>query len=1060
MELCAKEDVEIHHAEPHYCLDVENAREGEGHASDTRDFQLHASASEEIARQLVLTVGAADLHKEVRCVRRRGARRGAWRQRQFRRSSNDDEIAASVWQRGNTSRGNLTAGQASPECTRNLFAGSESDRDRQVFSRESSTLSLGTEDSSQPSRRRSSNLSQRSNENCPPLSAFYVGHENIAGQVPSKSDEHGSVRGSQRRSSEAQRLSLIDSSEAQRLCQIDRSEVASRTASRSDAVHEFVERASPWADECAQLVAQMRLPPTPQQFIALECAPLPQFGAAWEPWVDDVQSSAREVRALGHAATLPHGSQDVTGFSCHRGARNAECQSGDHSCPETTAWRPLAYPVVWSRHALDGWRHVLKEDYQRLRKTDADADQRQDEQEMLEACAFGLGFYFGCHESMQACDSRGEARNLEAEHIAHKLAGRFRDALLADATVECKFEAPELDDAFREDPWALATSSTFIGNLAVRGAEGTPCEAQPYGEEGEDDDPVAADFPVRHEADGRPAAPTATAVAAAAAALAAAAAGQAAVNAAAAAKRACDDAQARLEAEAAAESEESQRRIVMRDVPAGGAGLHFAAGNGRLSALRVLLESLRVEAVNQRGEDNFTVLHTAARAGHAEIITALLDHPAFVVGSNLDVGWRWLSTLTTSTDIPQDAWGGSALHVAVACDNVLAAGELVRHEGFEAVDAVTEDGWTALHMAAWLGRASIASLLLASPRFTVAEALHRNAATALHFAAYRGHSEVVSILLGSPRFDAVDVQAEDGSTALHCAAMGGHSKAASLLLESPRFTLKAVANAINGTALHTAVDSGQIEVARVLLQSPFFEAANTLTAAGGTALQVAALRGHAEIASLLLESPSFTMANFNSPAMGTALHVAADHGHAGVAAVLLRSPAFEAANATTRDLSSAMHAAARRGHAAVVSELLAAPRFSCSFAGNASDITPLHVAAAQGHREAVKRLLADKRCVMARDAAGRTALHYAALHGQAAAVDAILSSRRFRNAAQDRNVYGGTAMHDGAEGGHEAVILRLLKTERKIQAVKDKLGHTAFDVARRRGHTVVQELLA
>lgn len=51
-------------------------------------------------------------------------------------------------------------------------------------------------------------------------------------------------------------------------------------------------------------------------------------------------------------------------------------------------------------------------------------------------------------------------------------------------------------------------------------------------------------------------------------------------------------------------------------------------------------------------------------------------------------------------------------------------------------------------------------------------------------------------------------------------------------------------------------------------------------------------------------------------------------------------------------------------------------------------------------------------------------------------------------------------MHDGAEGGHEAVILRLLKTERKIQAVKDKLGHTAFDVARRRGHTVVQELLA
>ncbi|MGI9625895.1 MAG: ankyrin repeat domain-containing protein, partial [Longimicrobiales bacterium] len=119
-------------------------------------------------------------------------------------------------------------------------------------------------------------------------------------------------------------------------------------------------------------------------------------------------------------------------------------------------------------------------------------------------------------------------------------------------------------------------------------------------------------------------------------------------------------------------------------------GLHWAASNGDVEVLRILLESgADLEAGTRLG--GHTPLHIASRVGHGDIVGQLVEAGA-------DVGAR------TTT-------GATALHFAASSDNETALSALI--EGGAEVDA-REPQWeqTPLMFAGALGRAAAISILL------------------------------------------------------------------------------------------------------------------------------------------------------------------------------------------------------------------------------------------------------------------------------------------------------------------------------------------------------------
>jgi hypothetical protein len=124
------------------------------------------------------------------------------------------------------------------------------------------------------------------------------------------------------------------------------------------------------------------------------------------------------------------------------------------------------------------------------------------------------------------------------------------------------------------------------------------------------------------------------------------------------------------------------------EMPPGLGALAAAAHQGQASVVEALLGSADIDA--QTGEDRFSALMLAARAGHREVAALLLDNGA---KPNL-----------------QNAWGATALMLA-AHQSRIDLVELLLARGAEAGLHDTE-GWTALVWASRNGHTSIARLLL------------------------------------------------------------------------------------------------------------------------------------------------------------------------------------------------------------------------------------------------------------------------------------------------------------------------------------------------------------
>ena len=158
---------------------------------------------------------------------------------------------------------------------------------------------------------------------------------------------------------------------------------------------------------------------------------------------------------------------------------------------------------------------------------------------------------------------------------------------------------------------------------------------------------------------------------------------------------------------------------------------------------------------NAKGKDSFSLLHFAARHGHAEVAKLLIEHGADVNDRN-----RYVYT--------------TPLHEAAANGHAAVAKLLLEHGA--RTDVTSYGHETPFDMAVANGHAGIVGLFI--EHGADVNTAHRGALGPLQLAARNGQSDVARLLLDH----GANVNLRHGGpSALHVAALAGHTELAQLL---------------------------------------------------------------------------------------------------------------------------------------------------------------------------------------------------------------------------------------------------------------------------------------
>jgi serine/threonine-protein phosphatase 6 regulatory ankyrin repeat subunit B len=354
--------------------------------------------------------------------------------------------------------------------------------------------------------------------------------------------------------------------------------------------------------------------------------------------------------------------------------------------------------------------------------------------------------------------------------------------------------------------------------------------------------------------------------------------------------------------------------------------LMAAASGGHLGMVKMLLQHMGGQGLNEADHTGRTALHYAAAEGHEELVAYLLSQGAHA----------YITEFVGLTLFMEAAAGG---HVGVVKT-------LLQHMGGQGLNQTDFGGRTALYHAADRGHEETVAFLLSQGANV--DSTDHIGMTPFMAAAWSGHVGVVKMLLQHMGGQGLNQADREGRTALYCASELGHEETATLLLSQGA---RVDATDEDGmTSLITAAKNGHVGVVKMLLHHLGAQGLDERDSKGRTALYYAAERGHGEIVAFLMSQGA--QVDITDQEGMTPFMAAAAGGHVGMVTMLLPHMGGQCLQETDNEGRTALLHASDKGREGMLRALL--------FAGADPTITdhkgrtPRAVAHEKGHQGCVK----------------------------------------------------------------------------------------------------------
>nr|XP_044988824.1 ankyrin repeat and KH domain-containing protein 1 isoform X8 [Jaculus jaculus] len=470
----------------------------------------------------------------------------------------------------------------------------------------------------------------------------------------------------------------------------------------------------------------------------------------------------------------------------------------------------------------------------------------------------------------------------------------------------------------------------------------------------------------------------------------------------------------------------------------------LACAGGHLAVVELLLA--HGADPTHRLKDGSTMLIEAAKGGHTNVVSYLLDYPHNVLsGSTTDVSQptppsqdqsqepdrtsqetspailgvqRAVSSRvpTGSNNPSQTTECPSPESCSQTPSNVVSQSKPSVYPSVD-IDAHTESNHdTALTLACAGGHEELVSVLIA--REAKIEHRDKKGFTPLILAATAGHVGVVEILLD--KGGDIEAQSErTKDTPLSLACSGGRQEVVDLLLA--RGANKEHRNVSDYTPLSLAASGGYVNIIKILLNAGAEINSRTGSKLGISPLMLAAMNGHVPAVKLLLDMGSDINAQIETN-RNTALTLACFQGRAEVVSLLLDRKANVEHRAKT-GLTPLMEAASG-GYAEVGRVLLDKGADVNAPPVPSSRDTALTIAADKGHYKFCELLINRGAHIDVRNKKGNTPLWLASNGGHFDVVQLLVQAGADVDAADNRKI---TPLMSAFRKGHVKVVQYLVK---------------------------------
>ncbi|XP_021795435.1 ankyrin repeat and KH domain-containing protein 1 isoform X14 [Papio anubis] len=470
----------------------------------------------------------------------------------------------------------------------------------------------------------------------------------------------------------------------------------------------------------------------------------------------------------------------------------------------------------------------------------------------------------------------------------------------------------------------------------------------------------------------------------------------------------------------------------------------LACAGGHLAVVELLLA--HGADPTHRLKDGSTMLIEAAKGGHTNVVSYLLDYPNNV----LSVPTTDVSQLTppsqdqsqepdrtsqenspallggqkaVSTRLPTGSNSSSQTTECLTPESCSQTTSNVASQSMPPVypsvdiDAHTESNHdTALTLACAGGHEELVSVLIA--RDAKIEHRDKKGFTPLILAATAGHVGVVEILLD--KGGDIEAQSErTKDTPLSLACSGGRQEVVDLLLA--RGANKEHRNVSDYTPLSLAASGGYVNIIKILLNAGAEINSRTGSKLGISPLMLAAMNGHVPAVKLLLDMGSDINAQIETN-RNTALTLACFQGRAEVVSLLLDRKANVEHRAKT-GLTPLMEAASG-GYAEVGRVLLDKGADVNAPPVPSSRDTALTIAADKGHYKFCELLIHRGAHIDVRNKKGNTPLWLASNGGHFDVVQLLVQAGADVDAADNRKI---TPLMSAFRKGHVKVVQYLVK---------------------------------